>query len=135
MNPKFKTMGKYILRTFENIFINPMIKKNATNDIKCLIPPSTRFNHGGLGVILGKNVKLGKNVTISQGVTIGKRNGENNVIIEDNVYIKTNAVIIGDVRIGHDSTIGAGAVVLNDIPPYSVAVGVPAEVVKTRFTS
>lgn len=134
MSPRFITISKYFLRTFENIFINPVIKKNATNDIRCRVPPSTKFNHGGLGVVIGKNVKLGKNVTINQGVTIGKRNGKNNVNIGDNVTIKTNAVIIGDLSVGKNSVIGAGAVVLDDIPPNSVAVGIPAKVVKINIS-
>lgn len=51
--------------------------------------------------------------------------------VEDNVFIGTNAVILPGVTIGHDSVIGAGAVVTSDIPPRSIAVGVPAKVVTT----
>ena len=53
------------------------------------------------------------------------------VIIEDHVIICSGTSIIPGVRIGHHSMIGAGAVVIDDIPPYSLAVGVPATVVKT----
>lgn len=53
------------------------------------------------------------------------------IIVENNVHIGWNSIIMPGVTIGHDSVIGCGAVVTKDIPPYSVAVGVPARVVKT----
>jgi len=53
------------------------------------------------------------------------------VIIEDGVWIGSNALINPGVRLGHDCVIGAGAVVTKDIPPYAVAVGVPARVIRT----
>ncbi len=54
------------------------------------------------------------------------------IVIEDDVWIGSNAVILPGIRIGQGSVIGAGAVVTKDIPPYSVAVGVPARVIKKR---
>jgi acetyltransferase-like isoleucine patch superfamily enzyme len=54
------------------------------------------------------------------------------ITIEDDVWIGSNAVIVDGVRIGKGSVVGAGAVVNKDLPPYSVAVGVPARVVKSR---
>ena len=63
---------------------------------------------------------------IGQGITIGGRNGIKEVpVIEDNVFISAGARILGNVNIGHDSIIGTNAVVLRDIPPYSVVAGVP----------
>jgi serine O-acetyltransferase len=53
-------------------------------------------------------------------------------VIEDRCDIGAGAVIAGAIRIGHDSQIGANAVVLKDVPPHSVAVGIPAKVIKTR---
>ena len=53
--------------------------------------------------------------------------------IEDRVDIGCGAVLLGSITIGHDSVIGANAVVLKDVPPHSVAVGVPAKVVKTEM--
>ena len=52
-------------------------------------------------------------------------------MIEDRVDIGCGAVVLGAITVGHDSVIGANAVVLKDVPPYSVAVGVPAKVIKT----
>lgn len=56
-----------------------------------------------------------------------------NVNIEDNVWIGANAIILPGVTIGKGSVIGAGAVVTKDIPPYSIAVGIPARVIKSRM--
>ncbi|WP_456103320.1 acyltransferase [Prevotella sp.] len=91
---------------------------------------------------IGKNVLTGTNVLISdnehgessrQNMNIQPRlrqlvsKGE--VIIEDNVWIGNNACILGGVRIGMGSIIGANAVVTKDIPPYSIAAGVPAKII------
>ena len=91
---------------------------------------------------IGKNVLTGTNVLISdnehgessrQNMNIQPRlrqlvsKGE--VIIEDNVWIGNNACILGGVRIGMGSIIGANTVVTKDIPPYSIAAGVPAKII------
>lgn len=75
--------------------------------------------------------EIGKNCVISQNVTIGGTQGQKNVpVIEDNVEIGAGANIIGNVRIGSGAVIGAGAVVISDIPKNAIAVGVPAIVKK-----
>lgn len=86
--------------------------------------------HGGVGVVIHGLSTIGKNVVIWQNVTIGQRNG-GCPTIEDNVIIFCNSIVIGDIVVGHDSVIGAGSVVLDSIPPFSLAVGNPACVVKT----
>jgi len=58
---------------------------------------------------------------------------KSNPIIDDDVWIGRNAIILPGVHIGKGTIIGAGAVVTKDIPPYSVAVGVPAKVIRNRF--
>lgn len=77
---------------------------------------------------------IGKHVGISQGVTIGasfdkEKDGRKFAIIGDNVWIGTGAKVIGPVSIGKNSIIGANAVVVKDIPPNSIAVGIPAQVI------
>jgi serine O-acetyltransferase len=77
---------------------------------------------------------IGDDVHIRQNTTFGiaRRDALHQLpVIEDRVDIGCGAVILGAVTIGHDSAIGANAVVLKDVPPKSVAVGVPAKVVKT----
>ncbi len=77
---------------------------------------------------------IGDDVHIRQNTTFGVRRRDDHVAlrpaIEERCDIGVGAVILGPITVGHDSQIGANAVVLNDIPPYSVAVGVPAKVVK-----
>lgn len=84
----------------------------------------------GVGIIIHPKTKIGENFSISQFWTIGSNNGTP-AIIEDNVYLGPNVCIVEDVRIGNHSVIGAGSIVTKDIPPYSVAAGVPARVIKT----
>lgn len=87
--------------------------------------------HGLNGIIISHFADIGRDVTIYQQVTVAQDSNNKSATIEDNVFIGAGAKIIGNVRIGHHSLIGANAVVTHDIPPYSVAVGVPARVIKT----
>ena len=103
----------------------------------CDIPPKTSigkgtiFSHSGLGVVVNGDAVIGKNCRILQNVTIGGRGKHGTPIIEDNVTIGASACIIGGITIGHDSIIGAHAVVLKDVPPFSVVIGNPAHVIKS----
>lgn len=92
------------------------------------IGPGLYIGHG-VGVIINPTAKIGKNVSLSQFLSIGSNKGKA-ATIEDNVYIGPSVCLIEDVTIGHDSQIGAGSVVTKDIPPFSVAVGNPAKVIK-----
>lgn len=83
----------------------------------------------GCGIIINPTAKIGKNVSLSQFLTIGSQKGKA-ATIEDNVYIGPSVCLVEDVIIGHDSQIGAGSVVTKNIPPFSVAVGIPAKVIK-----
>jgi serine O-acetyltransferase len=90
------------------------------------------------GMVLGAR-SIGDDVHIRQNTTFGvARRGDHRSlkpIIEDRVDIGAGAVIVGPITIGHDSQIGANAVVLKDVPPYSVCVGVPAKVIKSLAPS
>jgi serine O-acetyltransferase len=89
------------------------------------------WHHGGM-VLHARSI--GDDVHIRQNTTFGiARRDELHAlpVIEDRVDIGCGAAILGSVTVGHDSVIGANAVVLRDVPPHSVAVGVPAKVVKT----
>lgn len=107
----------------------------------CEIGPYCVFWGAG-GISIGDNVHIGAsvNVTAHEAHHIDPRVTDpmrsldfdfDSVIIEDHVIICSGTNIIPGVRIGHHSMIGADAVVIDDIPPYSLAVGVPAKVVKT----
>ena len=96
----------------------------------CQIGKTSKFAYGGIGLVIHDNAKIGEGCIIGQGITIGGRNEVKEVpVIEDNVYISAGARIIGNVKIGHDSIIGTNAVVLMDIPPYSVVAGVPGRII------
>ena len=89
--------------------------------------------HGARGTVINPNTVIGNNVTVRQNTTIGAKgflDSEKCPCIEDNVTIGPNVCIIGDINIGHDSIIGAGAVVIKDVPAYSVVAGNPAKVIK-----
>jgi serine O-acetyltransferase len=101
------------------------------------ISPGTRLGrrvviyHSG-GIVLAAR-SIGDDVVIRQNTTLGEARyrSDKYPVIGDRVDIGCGACILGDIQVGHDSVIGANAVVLKDVPPYSVAVGVPARVVKT----
>jgi serine O-acetyltransferase len=81
----------------------------------------------GEGVVIGKNVKLFQNVTLG-GARIGDAKNMNYPILGDNVVIFAGAVIVGNIRIGDDSIIGANAVILKDVPDGATCVGVPGRI-------
>jgi serine O-acetyltransferase len=86
-------------------------------------------------IVIHHKCSFGKNVTILQNVTLGgninkKKGNQISPIIGDNVLLGAGAKILGPVYIGNNSMIGANAVVINDVPKNSVAVGIPAKVVK-----
>lgn len=91
------------------------------------------FIDHGMGVVIGETTEIGDDVVIYQGVTLGgtgKEKGKRHPTIEDGVVISADATVLGPVRIGKNSRVGAGAVVINDVPPNSTVVGIPGKVVK-----
>lgn len=95
------------------------------------IGEGTLIGYQGIGVVIHKKCVIGKNCHISQNVTLGGTSGFEEVpVLGNNVTVGAGANIIGPIHIGDNAVIGAGAVVIKDIPANSVAVGVPAKVVK-----
>jgi serine O-acetyltransferase len=92
------------------------------------------FIDHGMGVVIGETAELGDDVMVYHGVTLGGRSlkqGKRHPTIGDRVTIGAGAKVLGPVRIGDDSAIGANAVVTRDVPPNSIATGIPA-VVRAR---
>ncbi len=84
------------------------------------------------GVVIGETAIVGSDVTMYQGVTLGgtgKGHGKRHPTVCDGVFIGNNANILGNVTVGENSRVGAGSVVLSDVPPNSTVVGVPAHIV------
>ncbi|HWE84725.1 MAG TPA: serine O-acetyltransferase [Terracidiphilus sp.] len=84
------------------------------------------------GVVIGETAIVGDDVTMYQGVTLGgtgKGHGKRHPTICDRVFIGNNANVLGNVCVGENSRVGAGSVVLSDVPPNSTVVGVPAHIV------
>lgn len=91
------------------------------------------FIDHGSGVIIGETTIIGDNVTLYQGVTLGgtgKESGKRHPTLCDNVMVSAGAKIIGSFTIGENSKIGAGSVVLEEVPPNCTVVGVPGRIVK-----
>lgn len=91
------------------------------------------FIDHGHGVVIGETAILGDNVTLYQGVTLGgtgKETGKRHPTVGNNVMISAGAKILGSFTVGENSKIGAGSVVLSEVPPNSTVVGVPGRVVK-----
>ncbi|HEZ0938640.1 TPA: serine O-acetyltransferase [Neisseria meningitidis] len=99
------------------------------------IHPAARFGYGlmldhATGFVAGETAVLGNNISILHGVTLGgsgKEGGDRHPKIGDGVMIGANASILGNIRIGSNAKIGAGSVVVSDVPPSITVVGVPAK--------
>ena len=91
------------------------------------------FIDHGMGVVIGETTEIGDNCTLYQGVTLGgtgKETGKRHPTLGDNVMVGSGAKILGPFRVGSNSKIAAGAVVLSEVPDNSTCVGVPARIVK-----
>jgi putative colanic acid biosynthesis acetyltransferase WcaB len=102
------------------------------------IPAKTKIGkgfmlHHGQGLVIHPDTIIGHNVTLRHGTTIGNKDmgslPSRPPVIEDNVNIGAHVVVIGDITIGKDAIIGAGSVVLMDVPANSVVAGNPAKVI------
>lgn len=102
------------------------------------IHPGAKIGSGvfidhGEGVVIGETAEVGNNVTIYQGVTLGgtgKDKGKRHPTIEDGVMISAGAKVLGPFTVGKNAKIGAGSIVLKEVPPNATVVGVPGRVVK-----
>lgn len=90
------------------------------------------FIDHGMGVVIGETAIVGDDVTLYQGVTLGgtgKEQGKRHPTIASNVTIGAGAKILGNITVGENSRVGAGSVVLQDVPDNSTVVGVPGHVI------
>ena len=117
------------LTNWRNFFRFQKVGLLTACDIAQPLDKSTELGHT-TGIVINKDAEIGKEVHIRQNVTIAGKSGEGAPTIEDKVEIGAGAVILGGITLGENSIIGANATVTTDIPPNSIAVGTPAEVIK-----
>jgi len=99
--------------------------------------PAARFGSGilidhGTGVVVGETAVVGNDVSMLHGVTLGgtgKATGDRHPKVGNGVLLGAGAKVLGNIRIGEGSKVGAGSVVLSDVPPHVTVVGVPARIV------
>ncbi len=114
------------------------ISQRATRKTGIEIHPGAQIGEGffidhGTGVIIGETTIIGDNVTLYQGVTLGgtgKETGKRHPTILDNVMISAGAKVLGSFTVGENSKIGAGSVVIKEVPANCTVVGVPGQIVK-----
>ena len=140
--PSFKAMMHYRVAHWlyarEHYFWARWVSQRAVRKTGIEIHPGARIGKGlfidhGNGVIIGETAIIGDNVTLYQGVTLGgtgKEHGKRHPTVGNNVMISAGAKVLGSFTIGDNSKIGAGSVVLEEVPPGSTVVGVPGRVVK-----
>lgn len=104
------------------------------------IHPAARIGPGlfidhGMGVVIGETARIGQDVTLYQSVTLGGTGfatGKRHPTVEDNVTIGAGATLLGPITVGHGSKIGAGSVVIHDVPPLCTVVGNPGHPVRVE---
>jgi len=139
-NKKSITYNKLYRRAHNGSrFWNIVYKVYSEYILGCDIPASTEIGegfeifHSAHASVVSPGTIIGKNVSLRQNTTIGAKGfsgADKSPVIEDDVTLGPNVCIIGDITIGKGSIIGAGAVVVKDIPPYSVVAGNPAVIIK-----
>lgn len=93
------------------------------------------FIDHGMGTVIGETARIGDRCTLYQGVTLGgtgKERGIRHPRLGDDVTVGAGAKILGNISVGNGCKIGANAVLLNSLPPFSTAVGIPARALKTN---
>lgn len=142
--PSFRAMLHYRiahkLYLKKHYFLARYVSQRGVRKTGIEIHPGAQIGKGffvdhGNGVIIGETAVVGDNVTLYQGVTLGgtgKEHGKRHPTVGNNVMISAGAKVLGSFKIGDNSKIGAGSVVLSEVPPNSTVVGVPGRVVK-RF--
>ena len=142
--PSFKVMLHYRiahkLYLKKHYFLARWVSQRGVRKTGIEIHPGATIGKGlfidhGSGVIIGETAILGDNITLYQGVTLGgtgKEQGKRHPTLEDNVMVSAGAKVIGSFTIGKNSKIGAGSVVIEEVPPNCTVVGIPGRVVRQK---
>ncbi len=119
-------------------FLARLISQTARGFTGIEIHPGAAIGTGffidhGMGVVIGETAEIGDNVTLYQGVTLGgtgKEKGKRHPTIGNNVVVGSGAKVLGSFTVGDNVQIGSNAVVIKEVPPNSVVVGVPGRIVR-----
>ena len=137
--PSFKAMVYYRLAHWlyekKHYFWARLVSQRGAHKTGIEIHPGAKIGKGffidhGHGVIIGETTVIGDNVTLYQGVTLGgtgKEHGKRHPTLGNNVMVSAGAKVLGSFTIGENSKIGAGSVVLNEVPPTPLWSVCPAE--------
>ncbi len=126
------------LYTHKHYFLARWVSQRSARKTGIEIHPGAKIGKGffidhGSGVVIGETTEIGDNVTLYQGVTLGgtgKEQGKRHPTLEDNVMVGAGAKVLGSFRIGRNSKVGAGSVVLENVPPNCTVVGVPGRIIR-----
>jgi serine O-acetyltransferase len=137
----FYRIGNWCVR--HRIPLIPAIMKTGSRMVfsshlpcEATIGRTTILGYGGLGTVIHPRAVIGENVLVGPRVTIGGKSGSEGVpVIEDDVFIGTGACILGDVKVGAGSVVGANSVVVDSVQPRSVVAGIPARVIRSGVDS
>lgn len=133
---RYRVAHKLYLK--KHYFLARWVSQRAVRKTGIEIHPGATIGRGlfidhGSGVIIGETAEIGDNVTLYQGVTLGgtgKEQGKRHPTLKDNVMVSAGAKVLGSFTIWENSKIGAGSVVLKEVPPNCTVVGVPGRIVK-----
>ena len=109
-----------------------VVMMGAVLNIGCVVGERTMID---MNAVIGSNAQVGNDCHVGAGAVLAgvlEPIGATPVVIEDDVTLGANSVVLEGVRVGKGCVVGAGAVVTKNLPPFSVAVGCPAKIIKTR---
>ena len=121
-------------------FLARWVSQHARKKTGVEIHPAATIGHRlvidhGMGIVIGETAEIGDDCLLYQGVTLGgtgKDKGKRHPTLGNNVLVGSGAKVLGPFKVGDNTRIAAGAVVLNEVPPNCTAVGVPAQVVRVE---
>ena len=124
----------HVLWKNERYFLAEMLQSLISQKFAVDIHPAAKIGRGILldhatGLVVGETARIGNNVSILHGVTLGgtgNETGDRHPKVSDGVMIGAHAQLLGNIHIGKGAKVGAGAVVLEDVPPHVTVAGVPA---------
>lgn len=135
---KFNTVYRFGKKLYKRCsFLGKVVKLFSKIVFQCDIPyeadidSTVYFCHNAFGVVINPAVVIRRGCIIQNGVLIGEIDGSHkSPVIEENVFIGAKAIILGNITIGAGAKIGAGTVVIKNVPPGSTVIGMPGKIIR-----